>query len=557
MARYKNATQQCPLPLPSGGPVLPYTQPALVAAPPKEDKHKLDLSMETTLLGDAEKILTTRKKCTIQSIFDAEGIRKGGHSILITGSAGIGKSCLANRICFEWSQTQNTSLSKFQAVLLVSLKEFNVDDNIDLKQVISSVYHGSGLDQVVGELSITKGLRTLIILDGWDELPEAKRQSSIFVNLLMHRVLPRATVLVTSRPYACSKLHVDHHFEIFGFTRLEITRCINGVFNDSPTHARELLEYLEGRPVISGLCFCPLHLLVVVALFKFSRHKMPATLTELYKCLVETLLLINAERSGTNKDMGSGEFSALCEIAFTGIVEEKLSFDLEFTTNLKLSLPVDSSGSVHGLGLLHSATHVVMGMPSTRFFFNHLSLQEFLAAWHLHTLPHDRQLELLKRYYSWSAFCNVCRFHAGLTGLCHQDILSLQCQGIRFHNTPLEKTTDVCYYARYLRGFPLEADDYVCFNKREELAIIQHLYEARNVEIVKRVATKFGNTLNLRDSLLSHTDCQALGYFIALSDQEWRLYLQWAHTDSLVFQNIQLGCKEAPHGHTGTIRELW
>ena len=66
----------------------------------------------------------------------------------------------------------------------------------------------------------TEGEDTVIIFDGFDELPEECRNESIIVEIIHRRILPKSSLVITSRPTASSSLHgsVDRRLEIIGFT---------------------------------------------------------------------------------------------------------------------------------------------------------------------------------------------------------------------------------------------------------------------------------------------------------------------------------------------------
>ena len=547
---YKNKEQPSVLPSPLIAPPLPYTQLSLV--PVLSDASKKDsLSAKTP-----DSLLCTNKKVAIQEVFNAEDLKKGSCNVLITGEAGAGKTTLVTDMCRQWANKK--CLQKFKLVIYVPLKEFTGEITMD--RIVGRYYFGSDMSQAVHELVVFKGLRTLFVLDGWDELSESKRHSSFYADLLAHRALPRASVLVTSRATASPVKVFDHHFEVVGFTKPEIERCALNAFSENPENGRQLVEYLQGHPAISNLCSSPLHLLIVVTLFRYKRESMPPTHTELYKSLLLTLMLMHAEQSCISAKITSlhslpepmpSEFSLLCKLAFTGIVEERMAFSEDTLKTLNFPLPSSSSP---GLSLLHSSVHVMSGTPSTQYFFTHLSLQEFLASWHLHCLSPSEQLEIMKSYFSSARFKNVWLFQAGLTGLQHNEWVEFQCQAIDCIDVPLDTTTDVGYSSRHWIGAP-RLDD-AC-DKKQDFAIVRHAYEAHNSVVVKNVVPKFGNTIQLKHAKLDHSHCLALGYFIALSNQKWRVYLHWAHTDPLFFQNIQLGAKEASNDSSGQIAELW
>ena len=80
------------------------------------------------------------------------------------------------------------------------------------------------------ELEFSFGINTL---EGFDELPDNCRiNGSIFMDLIAGKLLPLATVLVTSRPWATQGIRMSYgnriyqHIEILGFTAHQITEYI-------------------------------------------------------------------------------------------------------------------------------------------------------------------------------------------------------------------------------------------------------------------------------------------------------------------------------------------
>ncbi len=83
----------------------------------------------------------------------------------------------------------------------------------------------------------------LIIADGWDELSRANRSKVSFLyNLLFGRLLPSASVLLTSRPSASAPLHdlpsVDRLVEVVGFNEENIKQYIESEFEQFPEKLR-------------------------------------------------------------------------------------------------------------------------------------------------------------------------------------------------------------------------------------------------------------------------------------------------------------------------------
>ena len=89
--------------------------------------------------------------------------------------------------------------------------------------------------------SIGNGKGTLLVLDGFDELPHEQRvENSVYIDLIKGApdMLPEATVVVTSRPsvsaelFALCKHNIDRHLEVLGFTPEQIEEYARSVFRN-------------------------------------------------------------------------------------------------------------------------------------------------------------------------------------------------------------------------------------------------------------------------------------------------------------------------------------
>ena len=78
----------------------------------------------------------------------------------------------------------------------------------------------------------------MLVLDGFDELSEQQRTGMSFISMLLSGViLPKATLLLTSRPLATVCLHQliphepDQHIEVVGFSEYDIEAYINSALS--------------------------------------------------------------------------------------------------------------------------------------------------------------------------------------------------------------------------------------------------------------------------------------------------------------------------------------
>ena len=178
--------------------------------------------------------------------------------ILVEGAPGVGKSTFAWEFCRRW---MNGKVAKqYQLVLLLRLR----DDRIRRAKCLEDLlYHPTKQlsSAVCQELTTSHTFHTLIVLEGYDELPDSCRNdpSSVFNELISGKLLPLATVLVTSRPWATKDLHEQHachiyqHIEVLGFTNKQIKEYINKNTGEEKIRSG-LNSYLEKHPQIrSGM----------------------------------------------------------------------------------------------------------------------------------------------------------------------------------------------------------------------------------------------------------------------------------------------------------------
>ena len=349
--------------------------------------------------------------------------------ILVEGAPGVGKSTFAWEFCRRWERGEIAQ--QYQLVLLLRLRDERMNRAKSLRDLI---YHPleSVSEAVSLELINTHGLHALIILEGYDELPENCRlDQSLFPQLIAGKVLPLATIMVTSRPWATESIHYSHrsrihqHIEILGFTSHQITQYIESTL--PPDQVSDLSLYLERHPQIRMCMYIPLNSAIVVTVYQESQAgtacALPTTRTELYTALARTLLLRylrgHPEYESGTKSMKTfndlppvvyGKFSELCKLAYSGIAGNSYDVQLIFNDS---DLPSDFDS----LGFMDSVTelYVTQGTVLSHNFL-HLTFQEFFAAVHISTMSPSDQLEHFQRHED-GRYRVVLRFLAGLTKL--------------------------------------------------------------------------------------------------------------------------------------------
>ena len=437
--------------------------------------------------------------------------------VLVEGAPGVGKSTFAWEFCRRWERGEIAQ--QYQLVLLLRLREERISNANSLEDLI---YHP--LEDVclivTKELKCNLGVNALIILEGFDELPDRCRKGrSIFMDLIAGNSLPLATVLVTSRPWATRKMLQNHenriyqHIEILGFKDHQITEYIESTLPQDKVSA--LKAYLESHPQIRAGMYIPLNSAIVVTVYKESQTSgcaMPTTLTELYTSLARTLLrryLRGHPECGTDgtiflqmfKDLPQPVYTKFCEVcklAYNGTVGTKWGVKLIYR---KSDMPSDFDD----LGFMDSVIELYETRPeATSYNFLHLTFQEFFAAVHISSMSPEEQVEHFKRHKE-GRLKVVLRFLAGLNKL---NCLSTDEIASNFFQTPSTRQG-----SRYL----------ISCDAAVGIDLVQWMFEAQSDDVNERVLAH--KTIEFELSEMLPLDYYSLGYCISHSQCQWVLGL--------------------------------
>ena len=469
-----------------------------------------DEFVRMTIKGQVDDILLKKSPIELENIFmNIEGERK---VVLVDGAPGSGKSTMSVRICQRWGKGE--LFQEFTIVILIQLR----DPLVQRAKSITDLLPCPDIEtarQVASAIRASNGRGILWVMDGWDELPAHLRKESFLRDMITPpNIFPitLSSVIVMSRPISSGDLieSVSSRIEVLGFTSEEqrqyFTECLKG----DTKAVDNLMERLSENPAIEGSCYLPLNASIVAHLY-LSDGSLPTTVHGIFSSFAQHILSrYICERLGKRLEHSrvlsldnlpielQGSFNEMCEIAFAGTRENKITFshsDLE---------AVKGSTIICEMGLLQATPSIISDGKIVYYHFIHLSIQEYLSALYIARLPASEQISTFNSLFGDSRFSAVFQFYSAITKLrASRPFLSMLPQWLI--------PQSVTVHMRDLIGRIVQQR-----NKPLLVSLLHCLVEAEDPSLCQSVIEQLENDLILKNTSLTSVDCLAIGYFISI-----------------------------------------
>uniref|UniRef100_A0A7N6B4Q1 NACHT, LRR and PYD domains-containing protein 12-like n=1 Tax=Anabas testudineus TaxID=64144 RepID=A0A7N6B4Q1_ANATE len=381
---------------------------------------------------------TSRKPDRPETTIRHENIFKGSpgreepiRTVMTKGVAGIGKTVLTQKFTLDWAEDKANQDIQFTFPL--TFRELNV-----LKEkkfsLVELVHHFFTETKEAGICRFEE-FQVVFIFDGLDEcrlpldfhnnqiLTDVTESTSVDVlltNLIRGNLLPSARLWITTRPAAANQIPpqcVDMVTEVRGFTDPQKEEYFRKRFRDEEK-ARTIISHIKTSRSLHIMChipvFCWITATVLEDVLKTREGgELPKTLTEMY-----IYFLVVQSKVKNIKYNGGGEtdphwspesrkmIESLGNLAFEQLQKGNLIFYESDLTECGIDI---RAASVYS-GVFTQIFQEERGLYQDKVFcFVHLSVQEFLAALHVHVTFINSGVNLLSEEQSTSLWSKLFR----------------------------------------------------------------------------------------------------------------------------------------------------
>uniref|UniRef100_A0A8C5DI21 NACHT domain-containing protein n=1 Tax=Gouania willdenowi TaxID=441366 RepID=A0A8C5DI21_GOUWI len=350
---------------------------------------------------------TAERAITLEELFKAPpGRPRPIRTVMTKGVAGIGKTLLTHKFTVDWAEDK--AQQEVHYTFPLTFRELNVlrGRSFSLVGLVDHFFSGS---KEAGICSFQDFL-VLFILDGLDEcrlpldflstqtLTDVSESTSVdvlLINLIRGELLPSALLWITTRPAAANQIPpecVDMVTEVRGFTDPQKEEYFRRRSTDEEQVSR-IMSHIRTCRSLHIMCHIPLFCWITATVLEDvlkSREKgeLPRTLTQIYSHYVvfqNKVKMVKFDGGAATDPHWSPQsremMESLGKLAFEQLQKGKLIFYDSDLTECGMDLRAASVCS----GVFTQVFREESSLYQDKVFtFIHLSLQEFLAALHVH-----------------------------------------------------------------------------------------------------------------------------------------------------------------------------
>ncbi|KAM8832412.1 protein NLRC3-like isoform 2-T2 [Spinachia spinachia] len=327
-------------------------------------------------------------------------------TVMTKGVAGIGKTVLTQKFTLDWAEDKDHQ--DIQFTFPFTFRELNVLKKKTFS-LVGLVHHFFSETRAAGICRFEE-LQVVFIFDGLDEcrlpldfhnneiLTDVTESASVDVlltNLIRGKLLPSARLWITTRPAAANQIPpecVGMVTEVRGFTDPQKEEYFRKRFTDEEQASR-IISHIKTSRSLHIMChipvFCWITATVLEEVLKTTEGgELPKSLTEMYihflvvQCKVKKVKYDGGAETDPHWSPESRKMiESLGKLAFDQLQKGNLIFYESDLTECDIDI---GAASVYS-GVFTQIFREERGLYQDKVFcFVHLSVQEFLAALHVH-----------------------------------------------------------------------------------------------------------------------------------------------------------------------------
>ncbi|XP_049913884.1 protein NLRC3-like [Epinephelus moara] len=342
-----------------------------------------------------------------EDIFKASAGRdKPIRTVMTKGVAGIGKTVLTQKFTLDWAEDKANQ--DIQFTFPFTFRELNVLK--EKKYSLVELVHHFFTETKEAGICRFEEFQVVFIFDGLDEcrLPldfhnneiltdvtESTSMDVLLTNLIRGKLLPSARLWITTRPAAANQIPpecVDMVTEVRGFTDPQKEEYFRKRFRDEE-QANRIISHIKTSRSLHIMCHIPVFCWITATVLEDvigtrKGRELPKTLTEMYIhfLVVQTKVQYIKYDGGAESDPhwspeNRKMIKSLGKLAFKQLQKGNLIFYESDLTECGIDI---RAASVYS-GVFTQIFKEERGLYQDKVFcFVHLSVQEFLAALHVH-----------------------------------------------------------------------------------------------------------------------------------------------------------------------------
>ncbi|XP_076737550.1 protein NLRC3-like [Maylandia zebra] len=345
-------------------------------------------------------------------------------TVLTKGVAGIGKTVLTQKYSLDWAEDKANQHIQF--IFPFTFRELNVLKEEEFS-LVGLVHHFFTETKEAGICSF-EDFQVVFIFDGLDEcrlpldfhkttiLTDPRKSTSVdvlLINLIRGKLLPSARLWITTRPAAANQIPPDcvgMVTEVRGFTDPQKEEYFRKRFRDEEQASR-IISHIKTSRSLHIMCHIPVFCWITATVLEDVLEtreggQLPNTLTEMYI----HFLVVQAKVKKVKYDGGAETdphwspesrkmMKSLGKLAFDQLQKGNLIF---YESDLTVCGIHIRAASVYS-GVFTQIFKEERGLYQDKVFcFIHLSVQEFLAALHVHLTFINSGLNLLEQQQTTS-----------------------------------------------------------------------------------------------------------------------------------------------------------